>query len=360
MTVTTQTPNKLFIGDLVLESGQTLQNIEIAYERVGPIDAPTILVCHALTGNANTVGTKDNPGWWAGLIGEGKYVDTRRYQIITTNVIGGCDGSTGPQHVDPNTGEAYRSAFPFITIRDMVHAQYKALQLLGITHLHAVIGGSLGGMQVLEWGVLYPQFMDILMPMAITPYFSDYAIAFNALGRLAITQDPDWKGGYYESDAPPANGLRLARIAGMITYRSPELFTSRFEREPKESWGHAHDEISFQVESYLVYQGDKLVQRFDANSYLYLLKAMDRHDIGYLRGGWIEAMRAIQAKIIAFGFRNDLLYPPEQIQSFVNICRKYHKDATFVEVDTPFAHDGFLAEYSKWGNRVKEGLDGKL
>lgn len=345
------------IGDLTLASGQLLRNVEIAYERVGPRDAPTILVCHALTGNQYAVGEPEQPGWWAGLIGEHKYVDTTRYQVITTNVLGGCNGSTGPLSMNPEMDQPYRSHFPFITVRDMVHAQYEALRSLGITHLHAIIGGSLGGMQVLEWGIMYPDYMDILIPLAVTPYLSDYGIAYNTLGRLAITQDPAWQDGLYALDSPPATGLSLARIAGMLTYRSAELFSARFDRSEKEGWGISHEEVAYQVESYLIHQGQKLVQRFDANSYLYLLKAMDQHDIGYLRGEWRDAIKAIQAKVIALGYRNDLLYPPDQIQAFVDVCRDDHKQAIFVEIDTPFAHDGFLADYPKWGHIIQEGLN---
>lgn len=349
---------KVKIGDLTLESGQVLRNIEIAYERVGPVDAPTVLVCHALTGNQYTVGEAEQPGWWSGLIGEQKYVDTTHYQVITTNVLGGCNGSTGPLSLNPRTNEPYRSQFPFITVRDMVRAQYQALRCLGIKHLHAIIGGSLGGMQVLEWGILYPDFMDLLIPLAVTPYLSDYGIAYNTLGRLAITQDPAWKGGLYSLESPPITGLSLARIAGMLTYRSAELFSARFERSEKEGWGKSHEEVAYQVESYLIYQGQKLVDRFDANSYLYLLKTMDHHDIGSNRGGWEVALNRIQAKVIAFGYRNDLIYPPKQIRQFIEQIQQNGKKAEFYEIDTLFAHDGFLADYPKWGNLIKEGLDG--
>ena len=346
------------IGDLQLESGRILKNVEVAYERVGYVNSPTILVCHALTGNQYAVGQGGNPGWWADFIGANRWIDTNSYQVITTNVISGCDGSTGPTSVNLETEALYRTDFPFISIRDMVNAQYLALQKLGIEHIHAVIGGSLGGMQVLEWGIIYPTFMDILIPIAVSPFLSDFAIAFNTIARRAIIQDPAWKNGNYSTDDEDILGLSIARMVGLVTYRSAQLFNQRFNRKASEAWGKTHQEISFEVESYLLYQGEKLIQRFDANSYLYLLKSMDSHDIGRERGGWQNALKLIQAPILALSFKGDLLFPPELLKELTDHFQQIGngKQAWFYEIDTNFGHDGFLTEFEKWGSIVKERL----
>ncbi|MDP4552445.1 homoserine O-acetyltransferase [Alkalihalobacillus macyae] len=339
------------IGPFVLESGEELPSVELAYERVGPTEAPVILVCHALTGNQYTVGESE-PGWWKGLIGHGKYVDTSEFQVITFNVLGGCNGSTGPLSINPETGHAYQSDFPFVTVRDIVHSQNKALQELGVHHLHAVIGGSLGGMQVLEWGILYPDWMDHLVPLAVTPSLSAYGIAYNSISRFAITKDPAWKGGYYNPDQPPTAGLATARMVGMISYRTDDMFQKKFGRNGNGRSGESHTEASYDVESYLHYQGNKLTHRFDANSYLYLLKAMDMHDIGRGRGDIARAAKQIQSNVLAISFKGDLIYPPRDLDSMFTL----ESLAKFYIVDTKFGHDGFLVEFDKWGPLIKEQL----
>lgn len=345
------------IGDLQLESGKTLADVELAYERVGFTDNPVILVCHALTGTQYAIGSNDNPGYWSKLIKPGGYVDLEKYQVISFNVIGGCNGSTGPLSTNPKTGEPYQTSFPFVTIRDMVKAQYLALQQLGINHLKAVIGGSLGGMQVLEWGMCYPDKMDALFPLAVTPYLNDYAIAFNNIARLSILQDPKWNNGYYSKDEVPEHGLSLARMVGMITYRSSDLFNERFGREQRGPVGISHEEIAYEIESYLDYQGKKLTKRFDANSYLYLLKAMDTHDIGRERGGWKEAAKQIQAPLFALGYTGDLLFPTKEFKQLVDYLEVLGKPCSFEEVVTQFGHDGFLVEFEKWGYLIQEKLE---
>ncbi|QZA34146.1 homoserine O-acetyltransferase [Hydrogenibacillus sp. N12] len=357
MDLKTREVGTVSIGALRLESGRVLPDVRLAYERVGPRDGPTVLVCHALTGNHVAVGTDEDPGWWAGLIGSGKPIDTDRYQVVTFNVLGGCDGSTGPTSTNPETGRPYGPEFPFITVRDMVQAEYLALKRLGIRRLRAVIGGSLGGMQALEWGVMYPEWMDLLIPIAVTPRLSDYAIAFNAIGRLAILSDPAWNGGYYDPAHPPKAGMIIARMAGMVTYRSPDQFNRRFERAERDGWGRRHDEVSFQVESYLIHHGEKLARRFDANSYLYLLKAMDAHDLGRGRGGIEEAIKRIRARVVALAYRGDLLYPPQEIAAFVDRLRAGGVEARYFEVDTLYGHDGFLTEFEKWGGIIREQLE---
>ncbi|PAD38568.1 homoserine O-acetyltransferase [Terribacillus sp. 7520-G] len=339
---------KLLIGDIVLESGNILPNVEVAFEKSGPASGETVLVCHALTGDQFAIGTDAATGWWNGLLQPGGYIDTRRYQVITFNVLGGCNGTTSALSVNPDSGSRYAAAFPAITIRDMVLVQRLALEKLGIAHLKAVIGGSLGGMQVLEWGVMYPDFMDVLIPLAATPFVSDYAIAYNHLAKTAITSDPDWNDGYYTPDRLPAAGLGLARMVGMLTYRSDHQYNERFRRAASR-----RDDAAYEVESYLNYQGEKLVNRFDANCYMTLLEAMNSHDIGRGRGGWQAAARRIDAIVLTFGFSRDLLFPPEEISRFAAaVPRGRH-----VDVDTIYGHDGFLLEFEKWGHHIREVLE---
>jgi len=340
------------IGNLELESGEVLPKVELAYERVGQRDGETILVCHALTGNQFTVGTNDQ-GWWSGLISSGKYIDTSTYQVITFNVLGGCSGSTGPLSINPNTGELYKNSFPFVTVRDMVHAQAKALQKMGIRRVRAIIGGSLGGMQVLEWGLLYPSYSDLLILLAVTPVFSDYGIAFNTIARRAIEDDPSWQNGEYES-GEVLRGLEIARMIGMVTYRTDSLFNQRFKKERKML---SNNEEEFQVESYLKYQGEKLARRFDANSYVRLLNAMNNYDIGLSREGWKMALQFIQSKVLLIGYSGDLLYPPTILKEMASVLKQHRKKVIFHEVVTEFGHDGFLAEYAKWGNLIKKVIE---
>lgn len=331
-------------GPLLLSSGEVINELTLQYERVGPIDAPVILVCHALTGNHVTVGTMESPGWWHGLIGKEKYVDTEKFQVITFNVLGGCDGSLGPASINPKTNESYRTNFPSITIRDMVHAQYKALQRLEINKLVAVVGGSLGGMQVLEWGILYPTMMEKLIVLAATPFFSDYGIAFNHIALSAIQNDPHWNDGFYH-EAQSIKGLEVARMIGMVTYRSSSLFTERFERSKVNS--------DYEVTSYLNYQGQKLVQRFDPNSYIYLLRAMNGHDIGESRGGWQQACQNFKRPLLAISFANDLIYEPPFIKSLTDNV----PNSCYYHVQTKFGHDGFLTEFDKWGEKVQSFIE---
>lgn len=345
------------IGRLTLESGRILENTELAFERAGARDAPVILICHGLTGSQEAVGTPDKPGYWARFVQKEGYIDLNKFQTISFNVLGGCNGSTGPESINPVTGHRYQADFPFVTIRDMVNAQYKALELLGISRLKAVIGGSLGGMQVLEWGIMFPNMMDIIIPLAVTPYLNDYGISFNHIARLSITNDPQWNSGFYTKEQKPEKGLSLARMVGMVTYRSGPLFNQRFNREEKNGVGKAHQETAFEVESYLNYQGEKLSSRFDPNSYLYLLKAMDMHDIGRERGGWTNAAKLIKASFFALGFGDDLLYPPESLKKFTMEVNKNNANAFFLGIDTSYSHDGFLVEFDRWGNNIKKVLE---
>ncbi|WP_010097675.1 homoserine O-acetyltransferase MetX [Ornithinibacillus scapharcae] len=332
------------IGTLLLESGTELPGVSLIYERVGPWDAPVVLICHALTGNHKTIGNEKTPGWWNGLVGRKQFIDTEKYQVITFNVLGGCDGSTGPLSINPLTNKPYQLDFPTLSIRDIVRAQYEALNHLNIREVHAIIGGSLGGMQVLEWGLLYPSFMKKLIALAVTPTLSDFGIAFNYIAEQAIKADPEWQNGYYQ-DYSDFKGLEIARMIGMVTYRSAQLFSERFSRQKS-------DEV-FSVTSYLKYQGKKLVQRFDANSYLYLLDAMNTHDIGRNRGNWMIASQMYECRVLFIGYENDLIYDPSTIKEFSEMVPY----AVYHHVQTNYGHDGFLTEYGKWGSVVSDFLE---
>nr|WP_231495787.1 homoserine O-acetyltransferase [Paucisalibacillus sp. EB02] len=335
--------NRIEIGPLLLENGETLPSVSMQYERVGPENAPIILVCHALTGNHQTVGSEEQPGWWSGLIGIDKTINTTEFQVITFNVLGGCHGSTGPTSINPETNDLYRTDFPTITIRDMVQAQFLALQKLDVRKLFAVIGGSLGGMQALEWGQLYPDFAEKLVVLSVTPFLSDYGIAYNHIAEQAIKRDPAWLNGHYPTTLP-LQGLEIARMIGMVTYRSSELFSERFRREKTVN--------GYSVNSYLDYLGEKLAKRFDPNSYLYLLQAMDTHDIGRNRGGWKEACKTYICPIIIISYAHDLIYEPKVIAEFAD----HTPNSTYHHVQTKFGHDGFLTEFEKWSWVIKEFL----
>ncbi|MGV3487117.1 MAG: homoserine O-acetyltransferase MetX [Tuberibacillus sp.] len=346
------------LGSVVLESGKQLDTVSLRFEQVGNPEAPVVLVCHALTGNHETVGGFGREGWWSGLIGPKRFIDTNKYQVITFNALGSCYGSTGPASINPKTKKRYQSDFPFFTVRDMAKVQKLALDQLGLADVEIVIGGSLGGMQALELAFLYPDRFKKVVSLAATPFLSDYGIAFNYIGRKAITDDPDWQNGNYRLEKRPQSGLSTARMLAMLTYRSQELYNDQFHREDRDGWGASHTETAFQVESYLNYQGRKLVERFDPNSYLYLLKAMDSHDIGRGRGGWEKAIASIKADLLAVGFKGDLIYPSENILKMAEIHQLYNKNTTFFEVETRYGHDGFLVEFEKWGGKVREWLNG--
>ncbi|WP_181347661.1 homoserine O-acetyltransferase [Thalassobacillus sp. CUG 92003] len=333
------------IGSFRLDSGIILPEVSLAYERVGPADAPAIVICHALTGNQFAKGSDEAPGWWHGLIGDGNVFDTQQFQTITFNVIGGCHGSTGPASRHPVSQHYYQTDFPVVTVRDMVRAQYEALKILGINEAKAVIGASLGGMQTLEWGLLYPTFMEQLFVIAATPSLSDYGIAFNHIGAKAIKTDPAWNDGRYNSNQD-LSGFEIARMAGMVTYRSAPLFDQRFGRT-------LTNERHYQIQTYLDHQGEKIKERFDANSYLYLLEAMNHHDIGEGRGGIEKASQLFKAPVYTLSFQHDLLYPKEQMENFAQLV----PEGDHFHVETDFGHDGFLVEFERWNWWVEQKLN---
>lgn len=333
------------IGQLTLESGIVLDQVHLAYEWAKKKDAPVVLVCHALTGSQFAIGNDQEEGWWQSLIGPKRYIDTEKYNVLSFNVLGGCHGSTGATSLHPQTGVAYRADFPMITIRDMVNAEYAALRALGIEQVQTIIGGSLGGMRTLEWGIMYPTVMEQLIPLAVTPSLSAYGIAFNCIGLHAIESDEGYALGRYEK-ATDVKGFETARMAGMVTYRSDHLFNGRFARKTSAK-GH------FEIESYLQHIGKKIATQFDPASYCTLLRALNTHDVTRNRGSLQEVAGRIQARTLLLGFSHDLIYPPETTRSFSHLI----KNASFCFVHTAFGHDGFLAEYDKWGPMVEQFME---
>jgi homoserine O-acetyltransferase/O-succinyltransferase len=343
---------------LPLDCGRALTDVTLCYEtfgRLGEARDNAILICHALTGDSHAAGKYDpadrKPGWWDMAIGPGKAIDTDRYFVICSNVLGGCQGSTGPAAIDPETGRPFGLDFPLITPRDMVRAQARLLDQLGIDRLHAVIGGSLGGMQALQWAVTYPDRMKGIVPVGGAGRFHPQGIALNEVQRQAILNDPDFRGGQYYGTPGPVKGLATARMLGMITYRSDQSMWHQFGRTVRaekaevpataaEGFG-----ITYEVESYLHYQGAALVQRFDANSYLYLSKAMDLQDIGRGFDSYEAAHAAIKAKVLSIGIRSDLLFPPYLQQETADLTARAGGDARYLELDSPWGHDAFLVDF---------------
>lgn len=338
----------------VLESGKRLGPITVAYEAYGKLNEKrdnTILIPHALTGDSHCASHPEDPepGWWEAFVGPGRAIDTDRYFVICANVLGGCQGTTGPSEIEQSTGKPYGMRFPIVTINDMVRVQRELLRHLNIDHLYAVIGGSMGGMQALEWAVAYPEMVGGLVPIATPGRSSPQAIAYNEAARRAIVSDPKWRGGSYYDAEGPTEGLGIARMIGMITYQSDESMWSKFGRDLMHAPVDAMYEFStqFQVESYLHYQGKKLVNRFDANSYLYLTRAVDLFDLGRGRGGYDAALARIKAPTVVVGISSDILYPPKEQREIVEKLKKVGTDASYKEIDCPYGHDGFLIEAGK-------------
>ncbi|MFY9925751.1 MAG: homoserine O-acetyltransferase [Opitutaceae bacterium] len=337
----------------VFKSGQTIQGFTLRYETYGTLNATrdnAVLVCHALSGDHHCAGwhspSDPKPGWWNNLIGPGKAVDTRRFFVVCANVLGGCQGSTGPSSVDPSTGRPYGTRFPFVTIRDMVHAQKLLLDHLGIAELHAVLGGSMGGMTAMIFAIEYPQFTRRQIIMASTANESAQAIAFNEVGRQAIMQDPAWNNGDYPRDGGPRVGLAIARMMAHITYLSDAGMDRKFGRRKRESAGgesYTFD-AQFEVESYLRHQGQSFINRFDANSYLYITRAIDQFDPARASGTLEQAFAPVQAESLVVGFTSDWLFPPEQNRSIALALLRAGKRASYAELSTDLGHDSFLLE----------------
>jgi homoserine O-acetyltransferase len=338
---------------LRLDSGATLAPLEVAYQTYGRLNAEksnAVLVCHALTGDqfaASTHPVTGKPGWWTRVIGPGLPLDPDRYFIISTNVVGGCMGSTGPASINPATGQPYGLAFPVITIGDMVRAQAMLVEALGIETLFAVIGGSMGGMQVMQWAADYPQKLFSAVCIAAAARHSAQNIAFHEVGRAAIMADPDWRGGAYEiQGVRPEKGLAVARMAAHITYLSEKALQRKFGRELQRdglSWGFDAD---FQVESYLRHQGTSFVDRFDANSYLYITRALDYFDLAAAHGGVLaEAFRRARGvRFCVLSFSSDWLYATAESRDIVRALNAAGCRASFVEITTDKGHDAIFLD----------------
>ncbi|QYY36944.1 homoserine O-acetyltransferase [Ruficoccus sp. ZRK36] len=334
------------------EEGGQLPGFTLRYETYGKLNAArdnAIFIFHALSGDHHCAGVYSlqdaKPGWWNNMIGPGKPIDTLKYFVVGSNCLGGCQGSTGPSSINPATGKRYGLSFPQVSIRDMVRAQRRLLDHLGIEKLHCVIGGSMGGMQALQWAIEYPDRVNSLLAMATTSRQSAQAIAFNEVGRSAIVQDPGWHEGDYEPGKGPNVGLAVARMMAHITYLSDEGLSRKFgrvrKREAESGSQGGFFDVEFEVESYLRYQGKSFVNRFDANTYLYFTKALDRFDLG--KGGPLEkAFENLQARALVVGFTSDWLFPPGQNRDIAHAMLRSGKNASYAELNMDLGHDSFL------------------
>ncbi len=337
----------------VLESDKTLSPVSVAYETYGTLNEQgtnAVLVCHALTGSAHAAGmdASGQVGWWNGLIGEGKAFDTDKYFVVSSNFLGSCYGTTGPTSINAATGESYGQSFPEYTVRDMVNLQHRLIERLGIRRLAAVAGGSMGGMQALEWALMYPQEVEAIIPIAAAARHSAWCIGLNEVARTAIQNDPAWING--NAHWQPDRGLALARMIAMISYRSRDSFEQRFGRQHTAQNGHG-DPI-FEVESYLRYQGEKLVDRFDAATYVAITKAMDRHDIGRNRGDYREVLAAIKARALCVGIDSDILYPVGEQRDIA----AHIPNGRYAELRSVHGHDAFLIEFEQLNQLIGDFL----
>jgi homoserine O-acetyltransferase len=356
-----------FDTPLALRGGDTLPNFTLAYEAYGTLNAQrdnAILICHALSGDSHVAGyytenPDEAPGWWDDAVGPGKMFDTNKYFVVCSNVIGGCQGSTGPSTPAPD-GKPYALRFPFVTVNDMVRAQYHLMQYLGIEQWLAIAGGSMGGMQALEWGVIYPEHTKSVLFIAATPRSSPQNIAFNEIGRQAIYADPNWNNGDYYGKEVPAAGLAVARMVGHITYMSEHSLEVKFGRSLQTRAALGYDfNVDFAVESYLKYQGEKFVQRFDANSYLYITKALDYYDIAADYGSMAAAMEKTQCAFLVVTFSSDWLYPSEHSLELVQTLEKLGRDVEYQHIPAFFGHDSFLVEVERMTRLVGGYLERK-
>ncbi len=342
-------------NELLLESGEKLGPITLAYETYGELNlqkSNAVLVLHALTGDAHAA---EANGWWDSSIGPGKGLDTNKYFVICSNIIGGCQGSTGPSSPNPKTDKPYGTDFPLVTIGDMVNAQTNLIDYLGIDKLLTVIGGSMGGMQVLQWMVAYPNRICSAIPIATTMKHAPQQIAFNEVGRQAVMADPDWKNGNYYGSTIPAKGLAVARMIGHITYMSDVSMAEKFGRRTKHQSETAKFSANFEVEGYLHNRGDNFVKRFDANSYLYITKAIDNFNI--LNGHCLNNIfNGLRAKVMVLAFKSDWLYPAYQSQEIVKACKLAGVDTTYCEINSTYGHDAFLLETKKENELISHFL----
>lgn len=356
--------------EVALDCGATLREATIAYETWGTPNADAsnaILVCHAWTGDSHVAGPAGEghptPGWWEGIVGPGLAIDTSRWFVVCTNVLGGCQGTTGPASPHPLDGKPYGSRFPVITIRDMVRAQHRLADALGVRRWHSVIGGSMGGMQAVEWAITYPQRVGSLVAIATCMQSTAQQIAWGAIGRQAIRLDPAWRGGdYYEASVGegPWQGLAVARKVAQVTFRSDNVFTDRFGRDLADMDAVNHGIglwDAFEVERYLDHHADRLIRRFDANSYMYISKAMDLHDVARGRGGLESAAARISAPTLAVGISSDILYPSYQQRQVRDLVARNGVRAEYAEIVSPHGHDAFLVDVPQMADALAAWLE---
>lgn len=355
------------IGLFEPELGGALPEVTLAYETWGELNEAAdnaVLLAHALTGDSHAAGGPSEGyrrgGWWHPMVGPGLPVDTEKYFVVCSNVLGGCSGSTGPASVEPGTGRPYGMRFPVITIRDMVRAQRRLLDDLGVRRLALVIGGSTGGQQTLEWAVEYPDFVEKAAPIAATGALGPQGLGMSEIGRRAIMADPDWQeGDYYGTGKKPDAGLAIARMAGMMTYQSAPGQWERFGRRPA-GRPALHREFGgrFEIESYLHYQGRELTQRFDANSYLYLSRAMDLYDVAAGYESDQEAYSRIEAEVLFVGITSDWLFPPGEVRASAERAQRAGAEAGYAEIDTLSGHDAFLKDWTELTDTIKPFITG--
>jgi homoserine O-acetyltransferase len=349
------------------DNGQSIPGFTLRYETYGRLNAArdnAIFVAHALSGDHHAAGVNSladrKAGWWNNIIGPGKAVDTNRYFVVCSNCLGGCVGSTGPSSPNPETGRPWGLAFPQVTIRDMVRADKRLFDHLGVTALQAVIGGSMGGMRVLQFGIEYPGFVRRLLPMATTARENAQAIAFNAVGREAIMQDPDWHRGEYPKGGGPRVGLAIARMMAHITYLSDASMEQKFGRRKRDGAGGAESAATFdaqyEVESYLQHQGQAFINRFDANTYLYITRAIDDFDLAGAYGSLEQAFAAVQARTLCVAFTSDWLFPTAQNREIVLALLRAGKSASYAELATDLGHDSFLLDSPQLYDLVRDFL----
>ena len=373
---------------LALDCGRELPSIRIAYETYGTLSRArdnVILVCHALSGDAHAAGFSPTPvaegtrdgfraeerdgaagrglGWWDGMIGPGKAFDTDRFFVVSSNLLGGCRGTTGPSSANPATGQPYGSDFPVITVADMVRTERALLNELGITRLAAIAGGSLGGMQALEWAVLYPDQVDAIIPIASTHALHPQGVAWNAIARNAITGDPDWQGGhYYGTGRAPNAGMGVARMVGHITYLSSVSIEAKFGRRLQfaDDIRYLLTEPEFEVENYLRHQAEAFVKRFDANTYLYTSRALSYFDLARQYGGGrlADALRNVSARTLLIAFSSDWLYPPAGSEELAAALRANGKQVELHVIEAPYGHDCFLLEEARQTPMIQQFLSG--
>jgi homoserine O-acetyltransferase len=354
----------LFEHGLDLDCGRRLDSVTVAYECYGRLNAArdnAILVCHALSGGAHAAGWHEGaakPGWWDVLIGPGKALDTDRFFVISSNVLGSCYGTTGPSSIDPGTGRPYGSRFPVVTIGDMVRVQRALVERLGITRLRAVAGGSMGGMQALQWAVQYPDAVASVIALATSPSHSPQQIAFNEIARRAVMSDPNWRGGDYYDGEPPRAGLAVARMLGHVTYLSDRGMERKFGRRRRPGARPYGFDAEFEVEGYLQHQGQAFVDRFDANSLLYVTRAIDYFDLAPPGGTLRDAFAGSEADYLFLTFSSDWLYPPRHLEAAAEAACAAGRTVSYREIPSDYGHDAFLLEHEAQAPVIRAFLDG--